>query len=48
MQVAKLTGSIVNTDISDNWIDSLVDGYCHQHSTHTLARIPAAEHSKSK
>lgn len=48
MQVAKLTGSIANTVISDERADSLGKGCCHQGSTHILDRISTPEHSKSE
>lgn len=47
VQVVKLTGSIANTVILDEWIDSLVNNCCHQCSSRILARITAPEHSES-
>lgn len=38
MQVAKLTGSTVNTVISDEWINSLVNDCCHHQSTANQSR----------
>lgn len=48
MQVAKLSGSMVNTAISDERTDSLVNDRCHQCRTHSLARISKSEHGKSE